>query len=441
MESKQLSSGIPHVKGETAEKFGEVAFAGEDQLTLDPDGVPLLLAYGLGDSATASLIMDHAACCRMMTPAVPVAIELCEGSAEGEDHKVTQVKGMGTAKGGRVAATTKRVPVLQAACGKAHTIMLKGGEVRGVRVCGDNGYGQLGLGHTGSSAIMTKPVPFFQNSSLSPVVSVAAGAEFSMALLQDGRAFSWGRNDAGQLGLGLLGATIMPLEQGRRFVEISTLAPGCALDRTEKVTAGHRITWFHGMADRGSEGKRHNIGDGDCADESALGVFGILGLVEGELAAFARLEQRQIQRMRAREALLTAELAKRYAAAVAGDKKIQDEIRSLQRASDLKCNEAREECEREVRAMTDKWEAERAEKLSALLETEAMGRGRAALVANTGRIVAAHAWRETLAPRADAALPAVEPPDATKEAAADPLPRSPLLERPQVIPCETGVCG
>ena len=55
---------------------------------------------------------------------------------------------MGTAKGGRSSATTKRIPVLQAACGEKHSVMLTEVEgTRGVRTCGDNEFGQLGLGH------------------------------------------------------------------------------------------------------------------------------------------------------------------------------------------------------------------------------------------------------------------------------------------------------
>ena len=39
-------------QGETAEKFGEVAFAGDSMLTLDPDGAaPLLIAVSRGRSS------------------------------------------------------------------------------------------------------------------------------------------------------------------------------------------------------------------------------------------------------------------------------------------------------------------------------------------------------------------------------------------------------
>ena len=56
----------------------------------------------------------------MMTPAVPVALEICQGSADGEEHKLGAR--MGIVKGGRASATTKRVPVLQVAYGRAYII-------------------------------------------------------------------------------------------------------------------------------------------------------------------------------------------------------------------------------------------------------------------------------------------------------------------------------
>ena len=93
-------------------------------MTLDPVRWGLLIAHGLGDSAAVSQMANEAACIRMMTPAVPVALEMCQGSADGEDHKLGAK--MGTVKGGRASATTKHAPVLQAACGREHTILLRG---------------------------------------------------------------------------------------------------------------------------------------------------------------------------------------------------------------------------------------------------------------------------------------------------------------------------
>jgi hypothetical protein len=260
-----------------------VSFQGDHQLTLDPVRGGLLIAHGLGDSAAVSQMANEAACIRMMTPAVPVALEMCQGSADGEDHKLGAK--MGTVKGGRASATTKRVPVLQAACGRAHTILLQGPDESkkdpgAIRVCGDNHYGQLGLGHRQSYIMTTSIVPFFQQPSLHPVAAVAAGADFCMVLLQDGRLFSWGNNRDGQLGVGILAATVKPLVKGHGHVELAALVPGGALARAGQVSARDRIVSFHSTLPGHTP---HTVGEGDWQSEST--PLGIWGHIEDELQA------------------------------------------------------------------------------------------------------------------------------------------------------------
>jgi len=63
--------------------------------------------------------------------------------------------------------------------------------------CGDNGYGELGIGETvGNSKV---PV---QVKSLANVRSLAAGGNYCLALTKDGTVWGWGDNDEGQLGDG-----------------------------------------------------------------------------------------------------------------------------------------------------------------------------------------------------------------------------------------------
>jgi hypothetical protein len=59
---------------------------------------------------------------------------------------------------------------------------------------GENGYGQMGLGHTTDVSI-----PVF---ILDSVVRVAAGLEHTLVVRMDGTVWSWGRNDRGQLATG-----------------------------------------------------------------------------------------------------------------------------------------------------------------------------------------------------------------------------------------------
>ena len=74
---------------------------------------------------------------------------------------------------------------------------------------GANDYGQLGLGDRISRASPRRVFelqPTFDARGLqtvgSPVASAAAGQDFSIALLADGRVYTWGSNSNGQLGIG-----------------------------------------------------------------------------------------------------------------------------------------------------------------------------------------------------------------------------------------------
>lgn len=73
---------------------------------------------------------------------------------------------------------------------------------------GDNTYGQLGNGQSGSGLYSVLPVPVKGvggNGELGEevsVIQVAAGYDHCLALLSDGTVVAWGRNDKGQLGDG-----------------------------------------------------------------------------------------------------------------------------------------------------------------------------------------------------------------------------------------------
>ena len=80
----------------------------------------------------------------------------------------------------------------QAACGRAHTLLLTlGGRVY---ACGRNVHGQLGV-HTESTANPQRvDVP-----SQSLIAQVACGDNHSIAVTEDGEVFGWGCDDGGQL--------------------------------------------------------------------------------------------------------------------------------------------------------------------------------------------------------------------------------------------------
>jgi len=82
--------------------------------------------------------------------------------------------------------------VVQIACGKFHVLALKSDGT--VWSWGYNNHGQLGDNTTTNS-----PAPV-QVAGLSDIVSLAAGESHSVALKSDGTVWSWGKNGFGQLG-------------------------------------------------------------------------------------------------------------------------------------------------------------------------------------------------------------------------------------------------
>lgn len=140
-----------------------------------------------------------------------------------------------------------RVRHVQAlAGGKAHSLaLLQDGTVW---AWGRNDNGQLGLGD-----LTTRWAPFQITGLPGTMVGVSAGGSFSMALDQNGQVWTWGRNDQGQLGLGDTTLRMQPqLIAESAQVPIVALSGGdafaLALDR-----AGQVYAWG-----RGAEGQLGN---------------------------------------------------------------------------------------------------------------------------------------------------------------------------------------
>ena len=83
---------------------------------------------------------------------------------------------------------------IAASCGKRHSLVLT--EDHKVYAFGYAGNGTLGIkGFEGECSVEPVLVPFEQD-----IVQIECGFDFSLALGADGRVYSWGLNDWGQLG-------------------------------------------------------------------------------------------------------------------------------------------------------------------------------------------------------------------------------------------------
>lgn len=67
---------------------------------------------------------------------------------------------------------------------------------------GGNKYGQLGLGHTENMSTPTPVTGVFPSGSTEHFVDIKCGPDFCIGLTSEGNVYSWGKNSAGQLGLG-----------------------------------------------------------------------------------------------------------------------------------------------------------------------------------------------------------------------------------------------
>ncbi|USK85686.1 hypothetical protein [Peribacillus asahii] len=93
---------------------------------------------------------------------------------------------------------TKLSKVTVIAGGRYHTLAVKSDGT--IWTWGNNERNQIGDGKTGSSLMKNVLVPY-QVKSLTKVKSVSGGTYYSLAVKSDGTVWSWGFNDASQLGI------------------------------------------------------------------------------------------------------------------------------------------------------------------------------------------------------------------------------------------------
>jgi alpha-tubulin suppressor-like RCC1 family protein len=153
--------------------------------------------------------------------------------------------------------------VVQLTAGSYHTCaLLEGGAVR---CWGNNAVGQLGYGHTNDIGIFESPAAAPLVEIGGPAVQVAAGANHTCALLEDGTIRCWGDNTVGQLGYGHqnnIGDDEKPISAGAVQVRGAALqltagtVHSCAL-----LEGGVVRCWGSGSAGQLGLGRPENVGD------------------------------------------------------------------------------------------------------------------------------------------------------------------------------------
>ncbi|MFD3653680.1 RCC1-like domain-containing protein [Streptomyces sp. NPDC058620] len=86
---------------------------------------------------------------------------------------------------------------------------------------GDNAYGQLGNNRTGDSRTVPDRV-----QGMPRVKQISAGCDFSLALLENGKVYAWGRGVYGQLGNGSRAVSSVP-RQVEGLSDITEIDAGC----------------------------------------------------------------------------------------------------------------------------------------------------------------------------------------------------------------------
>lgn len=100
-----------------------------------------------------------------------------------------------------LAITVIRDYVIDFSIGHSHVLALT--YFSRIHAWGNNGYGQLGNGQTGIDAFVTSPLDVTEQFDLHEnerIVRVFTGQDYSFALTDENRLFSWGMNWSGQLG-------------------------------------------------------------------------------------------------------------------------------------------------------------------------------------------------------------------------------------------------
>ncbi|KAM9477009.1 putative E3 ubiquitin-protein ligase HERC3 isoform 2-T2 [Clarias gariepinus] len=144
--------------------------------------------------------------------------------------------------------------IAQVACGSYHTVVLtKDGQLF---TWGQNSSGQLGLGKGEPSSLSPQPLKSLCGI---PLAQISAGGDHSFALSLSGAVFGWGRNSAGQLGLGNTDDRHAPVCVKSLNLK-KTVFISCGEDHTAVLTKGGLLFTF-------GSGRYGQLGHNSLRDE------------------------------------------------------------------------------------------------------------------------------------------------------------------------------
>jgi alpha-tubulin suppressor-like RCC1 family protein len=192
----------------------------------------------------------------------------------------------GSGQLGNGTTTLSRTPV--AVSGLSNVIAVAGGGEHSLALLGNatmmgwgaNREGQLGNGSTANSRV---PVAIVDFATLGGITAIAAGNEFSLALLTNGTVLAWGANEEGQLATGKTTRLTAPAAI-KGLINVTAIAAGGEF-ALARLSNGTVMAWG-----AGTEGQ---LGDGKFGKSlSAIAVKGLSGvtaIAAGNEFALARL--------------------------------------------------------------------------------------------------------------------------------------------------------
>jgi len=167
--------------------------------------------------------------------------------------------------------------VVAVAAGTDHSLALRSDGT--VWAWGGDRYGQLGDGANSSA----QPTPV-QVTGLTGVTKIAAGGLFSLALRSDGTVWAWGYNAVGELGNGTTADSNVPVQVTglARITAIAAAEGDSAMAIRTYPKTGVTSVWTWGSNDAGQ------LGDGTLSSHlvpeqvTGIGARGIVGIAVGD---------------------------------------------------------------------------------------------------------------------------------------------------------------